>query len=70
VADLQRADIVWRKSTASGAGNCVEVAFADESVLIRQSRDPSGPVLSVSHVEWIGFLNSMRDGRLDLPQSS
>jgi hypothetical protein len=67
VADLQRAGIVWRKSSTSGGGNCVEVAFVDESVLIRHSRDPFGLVLSFSHVEWAGFLNSMRDGTFGLP---
>lgn len=67
MADLERAGIVWRKSTASGAGNCVEVAFVDESVLVRQSRDPLGSVLSFTHAEWIEFLDSARSGKFGLP---
>ena len=67
MADLERAGIVWRKSTASGGGNCVEVAFVDESVLVRQSRDPLGSVLSFTHADWMGFLNSTRNGKFDLP---
>lgn len=60
MADLERADIVWKKSTRSGSGNCVEVAFADELVLIRHSQDPSGPMLSFSPAEWEIFLNSCK----------
>lgn len=67
MADSERADIVWRKSAASGSGNCVEVAFTGERVLLRQSRDPFGHVLSFSHAQWTRFLESMRDGKPDLP---
>ena len=55
----------WRKSTASGTGNCVEVSFAGESVLMRHSRSPHGPVLSFSHPEWEAFLTGVRDGEFD-----
>jgi hypothetical protein len=57
VLDSERADITWRKSTASGAsGDCVEVAFALEYVLVRDSRDPLGPTLSFSRTKWTAFL--------------
>ena len=46
--DLDHAQ--WRKSRRSGAGNaCVEVAaLADGSRAIRDSKDPSGPVLTLN----------------------
>lgn len=50
-------DLKWRKSSRSGTGNgnCVEVATVGR-VLVRDSKDPSGPVLAVSPADWRGFL--------------
>jgi hypothetical protein len=58
----EQAATAWRKSTASGGGggNCVQVAFIDDSVLVRDSKDPSGTVLSFSHSEWAAFLIGTR----------
>lgn len=68
MADSERADIVWRKSTASGSnGDCVEVAFAEEGVHVRNSQDPLGPMLSFSYSEWAAFLTGARRGEFDLP---
>jgi hypothetical protein len=61
------APLVWRKSKASEAGNCVEVASGSESVLLRDSQNPSGPMLRFSHPEWIAFLQGTRGGKFDLP---
>ena len=57
----------WRKSTASGGqtGDCVEVAFAGESVLLRHSRRPDGPLLSFTVPEWVAFLAGVRNGEFD-----
>jgi hypothetical protein len=62
VADSEQTYIIWRKSTTSGGGNCVEVAIADESVLVRNSRDPLGAVLSFSRQEWMAFLKGASKG--------
>ena len=62
MADGERAHITWRRSTASAEGNCVEVAFASESILVRNSRDPLGPVLSFSPEEWAAFLEGANRG--------
>jgi len=50
----------WKKSTASQAGNCVQVAFTDESVLVRDSKDSSGSILSFSSSGWEIFVNGVR----------
>ncbi len=50
---------------ASGGTNCVEVAFADESILLRHSKEPAGPVLSFTHSEWAAFLAGVRRGEFD-----
>lgn len=62
----------WRKSSASGSsGNdCVEVAFAEEGVLVRHSRNPGGCVLSFTHSEWQAFLTGTRNGEFDLPDGA
>ncbi len=66
MADSERADIVWRKSVASGSnGDCVEVAFTDKSVLMRHSKNPLGPQLSFSYSEWAAFLTGVRHGEFD-----
>lgn len=58
----------WRKSTHSNAqGSCVEVAFADDSVLVRHSKDPGGPRLRFTRDEWLTFVAGVRDGEF-LPE--
>jgi hypothetical protein len=56
---------VWRKSTFSGANGCVEVAVLDNSVAVRDSKDPSGPMLLFTPLEWRAFLAGVRDGEFD-----
>ncbi|MGH8964257.1 MAG: DUF397 domain-containing protein, partial [Actinomycetes bacterium] len=42
------------KSSYSGGngGDCVEWAIAPTGVQVRDSKDPSGPELSLTHAEW------------------
>ena len=50
----------WVRSSFSFAnGNCVEVAeLPGDSVGIRDSRDPGGPVLRFTRAEWAAFLRA------------
>lgn len=49
--------IVWRTSSYSGEqGNCVEVAPAAGTVLIRDTKDREGPALAVSPTAWRAFV--------------
>ena len=52
----------WRKSSYSGAngGECVEVASAAGSVLVRDTTDRSGPVLMFTADAWRAFIATMR----------
>lgn len=47
----------WRKSSYSGnsGGNCTEVATIQGAVLVRDSKDPHGPVLAFERKEWEAF---------------
>lgn len=58
----------WRKSSRSaGAGACVEVAFADGRIGVRDSKDPGGPALAFGPEEWAAFLTGIRAGEFDPP---
>lgn len=57
----------WRKSRASGQGNCVEVAVSSRRVLVRDSKDPLGPTLTFSAAEWNAFVLGVKAGEFDLP---
>jgi Domain of unknown function (DUF397) len=61
-------DLTWRKSTRSGAaGHCVEIAETPAVVLVRDSKNVSGPVLRFAPSGWNGFLAGLRDGEFDRP---
>lgn len=66
VADYRGSTIVWRKSAASNSNGCIEVAFVEGAVLIRDSKNTVGPVLSVSPVAWAVFLAHARSSGSDL----
>ncbi|MER7896568.1 DUF397 domain-containing protein [Streptomyces massasporeus] len=50
--------LAWFKSSYSGAegGQCVEVATATNAVHIRDSKNVTGPLLTVSREAWAGFV--------------
>ncbi|CCH20991.1 DUF397 domain-containing protein [Micromonospora lupini] len=50
-------DAQWRTSTRSGNGECVEVADNLPGVVgVRDSKDPSGPVLVFAPPAWRAFV--------------
>jgi len=66
--DLSKA--VWQKSPHSNLNGCVEVAFINKKVAVRDSKDRSGPVLQFTPVEWETFVKGVHNGEFDFPQSS
>jgi hypothetical protein len=58
--DLSRA--VWHKSTRSNNGGaCVDVATNLPAVVaVRDSKDPGGPALLLTHRQWRRFVDSIR----------
>jgi hypothetical protein len=57
----------WRKSSRSGSqGNCVEVRIVDGGVEVRDSKDPTGPVLTFTRAEWAAFLAGAKGDEFDL----
>lgn len=62
-------NVIWRKSSYSGSncGNCVEVADNVPAVVaVRDSKDPSGPVLAFRPDEWRAFTTAIKAGEFDL----
>jgi hypothetical protein len=58
----------WRKSSRSGpySDNCVEVAFVDGAVAVRDSKDPAGHPLVFTGSEWDAFVAGTKGGEFDL----
>lgn len=58
------ANAVWRKSSYSSQGNCVEAAdLPDGGTALRDSKlGDDSPVLKFTRSEWQAFLDGVRDG--------
>lgn len=67
-ANRQLATATWQKSSRSGpySDNCVEIAFVDGAVGMRDSKDPAGPVLVFTPGEWDAFVGGARDGEFNV----
>jgi uncharacterized protein DUF397 len=67
-AGIDLAEAVWRKSTHSPSrdGDCVEVAFMGNAILVRDSTRPDGHVLVFTPREWDAFVDGAKDGEFDL----
>jgi hypothetical protein len=59
--------VTWRKSTRSnGSGNCVEIAELTNTIAVRDSKNPAGPVLRFTRTQWQAFIGGAKDGEFDL----
>jgi Domain of unknown function (DUF397) len=54
----------WRKSsyTTSNGGNCVEVAGQESRVLVRDTKDRTGPMLRFAPGAWHRFAEQVKAG--------
>ena len=66
IVDLSTAK--WKKSSRSGSNGCVEVAFIQDQVAVRDSKDRQGPVLLFSRGEWTSFLTAAAEGEFEYPE--
>lgn len=58
------AELTWMKSShsAGDGGQCVEVAAANTSVFVRDSKQAEGPVLHVGTGQWATFVRMAARG--------
>ncbi|MEU3166609.1 DUF397 domain-containing protein [Streptosporangium sp. NPDC006930] len=71
---MDLSDAKWKKSslTGSNGGNCVEVATVEDTtgrphlIAVRDSKDPHGPKLLLTHTTWTTFLNHLKTNRLNI----
>lgn len=54
----------WHKSGESDDGGCVELAYAEGLIGVRDSKDQTGPVLTFNQREWDAFTAGIRNGTL------
>jgi hypothetical protein len=61
---MDMSSALWRKSSYSGnnGGACVEAASASAAVLVRDSKDPHGPVLAFAMRDWQRFADRVKSG--------
>lgn len=66
LAELDHA--AWFKASKSnGSNTCVEVAHLESWTVVRDSKNPGGPVHCYTPREWARFLDGVRAGEFDLP---
>ncbi|MER7754114.1 DUF397 domain-containing protein [Kitasatospora sp. NPDC097643] len=55
-------EVHWQKSSYSGGegGDCIECGQLAHAVLVRDSKDPNGPVLTFSSESWKAFISSVQ----------
>ncbi|MGW4462910.1 DUF397 domain-containing protein [Micromonospora sp. NPDC004704] len=52
---------VWRKSSRSGSnGQCVEAMDQGHAVAVRDSKDKTGPTLTLSPAGWQAFVDGVK----------
>jgi hypothetical protein len=58
--------LIWRKSTRSDSGGCIEVALANGIVLLRDSKRRDGSILSIAPRAWTTLIAEVRGSAIDI----
>lgn len=64
----QCVEVAFHDAKCSSLTECVEVAHDHGSVLVRDSKDPNGPVLTFNQDEWNAFILGVKDSELALTE--
>ncbi len=55
----------WHVARACNGGACLRVAPKGETIVLGDSKDPTGPVLRTSHSAWLDFVTGIKHGDFD-----
>ncbi len=62
---LSHDSLTWRTALSCDGGACVEVAAGRNVILMRNSRQPGGPLLECTSEEWHEFVSGIKEGDFD-----
>ena len=66
LTDEEIAGLSWVKAQFSSInGACIEIASTPGKIAIRDSKDPGGPILVYTPLEFRAFLDGARNGEFD-----
>ncbi|MFI0480348.1 DUF397 domain-containing protein [Actinomadura sp. 9N215] len=60
---METSRVVWRKATRTteNGGDCVEVASILETIVVRDSKDPHGPTLTMSYNDFRHLTKTLKN---------
>lgn len=69
---MMKLDEKFRKSSFTPAYpqapyHCVEVALDEDTVRVRDTKNPNSGTLTFTHKEWDAFIKGVKSGEFDLP---
>jgi hypothetical protein len=66
LSDEEVGGLSWVKASFSNHnGACVEIAATTDKIAMRDSKDPGGPILVYTPIEFRAFLDGARNGEFD-----
>lgn len=57
--------LTWRTALSCNGGACVQVAATEDGILLGNSRQSGGPVVSYTPDEWHEFVAGVKKGDFD-----
>lgn len=57
--------LAWRVALRCNGGECIRVAPHGNQIIIGDTKNPKGPVLTYSRDEWHAFVDGVRQGDFD-----
>jgi hypothetical protein len=55
----------WKVARNCGQASCVQVASLPAAIAMRDSKDPTGPVLTYPRAAWLDFVSQAKLGVFD-----
>ena len=63
--DVRKETPQWRKSSRSATSACVEIASRLDAILVRDSKNPHGAILSFDRTTFAAFIGGVVRGEFD-----